>query len=134
MSLFDELEHCLQGHYGPDFWSDYYIDEVQELLCHLDEAGWARLAHVWPERPVRYQARLAQALFSLDSPHTLPLLEQLLASQERAVALAAAESLECTHPVWVPSAGLRPVLERLLRRLRPAERTEVESLLARLPA
>jgi hypothetical protein len=129
----EQLFALLRPDYGPDLWSDDVIARVGRALDALPEEGWARLAAAAPQQPVSWRVRLAQALFTTQDPHTVPLLLDLVAAPEAEVFMAAAETLIEKRFVD-PERRLRRTLDGQLAHADPATREALRQLATRLPA
>jgi hypothetical protein len=131
MTNWQELDDYLSLDHGIDAWQDFSIDRARALLATLSDEQWRTLEQIWPQRSVKWQTQLAQAVFDSSAPRMIPLLRAMLSASDLDVAIAAVESLEGRDDVFWPDDDDRAALHTLLSRANLADQTIIQTLLKR---
>jgi len=131
MTNWQELDDYLSLDHGIDAWQDFSIDRARALLATLSDEQWRTLEQIWPQRSVKWQTQLAQAVFDSSAPRMIPLLRAMLRANDLDVAIAAVESLEGRDDIFWPDDDDRAALHALLARANSGDQTIIQTLLKR---
>ena len=121
MTMFQKLDMYLSQEFSNDYWSDdaeFYACNLVKQLTHLD---WNTLHTSWKNRSILWQVRCAEILDWGDINQAIPLLLDMIASENDELTLAAADSLrsfnlvELDFPVCID--------EKVLTRLQAVKET-----------
>ncbi len=133
MKLLSELISGLEANYNPDYWSDNVKTEMGGLIDQLSEAEWAELVDSWKYQSQIWRRNFADAAFLSDKERVVPLLIDMLRSQESAVGAAVARTLVEKAYFWDPEVDLVTDLKRHLKSASEIEKIDLQALLNRLP-
>ena len=122
MTTFQKLDMYLSQEFSDDYWSDNAEFCACNLVKQLTCLDWNILHTSWKNRSILWQVRCAEILDWGDINQAIPLLLDMIASENDELTLAAADSLrslnlvELDFPVCID--------EKVLARLQAVKETE----------
>jgi len=133
--VFKKYDQYLEADWGDDYWSDVGILDAIKLLDDFNDLDWIDLEREWHSKTTVWQGRCAQTLSDVESPRVLPVLFQMMASEEEDVVLLAADSLNALASmgrfiVWTPD--LRIQIGNAMVGAGPVGKIVLESLLEKV--
>jgi tetratricopeptide (TPR) repeat protein len=121
MTTFQKLDTYLSQEFSDDYWYDdaeFYACDLVKQLTRLD---WNTLQTSWKNRSIAWQVRCAEILDWGDINQAIPLLLDMIASENDELTLAAADSLRSLNLVEL--AFPVSVDEKVLARLQAVKET-----------
>lgn len=115
-------------------WDDYYEDELVNKLEQLTKSDWDSLSNIWQEKTELWQTRLIGALGSIQTEHSIHLLENIALNSNPKLTMEVFHSLEGIEDeiIYVPSDKiLKRIHEINSKELKQFEKDTIDSLLLR---
>ncbi len=93
----------MSNDYSINYWEDNAILYAEHLISEFTQDDWALLEKNWKERTTQWRQYCAQIISWCASANAIPILIQMLNSQEDDLVVIAADSLRIYDPSLVKS-------------------------------
>lgn len=133
MNRLNELIIGLEANYNSDYWSDNMKVEMGNIIDQLNDKEWTELTKNWANYTPTCISHFADAAMLSDKPRIIPLLIEMLNSNEAQVGASVARTLVEKQYFWDPDVDLVADLKRHLKAASETEAIDIQALLSRLP-
>lgn len=104
MSALIEYDTYISKDFSRDYWADDAIDFATELAGRLTQNDWTELKIMWRHKPLPWQEKCSQSISILEVEQAVSILEDMLTSPSKSVALLAVEGLQANDK-WLPTTS-----------------------------